>query len=62
MLFHGLNRKINSPHRHLYYANVRAFLPFVVSVATQDDEDNHPVAQGHDGAGILHQPLVGVEH
>lgn len=33
-----------------------------VSLLMQDDEDDHAPSQGHDGAGVLHQPLVGVEH
>lgn len=53
------------PPSKLIRSNFSPFLPLapcIVSVATQDDEDNHSVAQGHDGAGVLHKPLVGVEH
>lgn len=34
----------------------------VTTTPRQDDEDHHTAAQGHDGAGVLHQSLVGVEH
>lgn len=30
--------------------------------SSQDDEDDHSPSQVHDGSGVLHQPLLGVEH
>lgn len=51
-------------------AQCQLYLPntclFPVTTATttprQDDEDHYEAAQGHDGAGVLHEPLVGVEN
>lgn len=46
----------------LFFCFFPVFFMTPPPVLRQDDEDHHSPAQSHDGPGVLHQPLLGVEH